>query len=307
MEQIIDPSAPQPPAPAGLIKDTSEASFVQDVIETSKEVPVIVDFWAPWCGPCKQLGPVLEKLVLEAKGGVKLVKIDIDQNQQIAQQLRIQSIPAVYAFYQGRPVDAFQGALPESQLRAFVDKLIKTAGSEQKSPVEAALEQAASLMEAGETEQAGALYAQIVQHDPANLPARAGLARCLVAGNQLDKVREMVATLTDEEKADAAFRSVLVALELADKAAAAGDLAPLRSAVEARPADQPARLSLALALFAGGEKEEAMDTLIESIRRDRAWNDGEARLQLLQMFDALGPTDPLTVAGRRKLSAVLFS
>ena len=307
MEPIIDPTAPQAAAPADLIKDTSEASFMQDVIEASKEVPVIVDFWAPWCGPCKQLGPMLESIVTGAKGAVRLVKIDIDQNQQIAQQLRIQSIPAVYAFYQGKPVDAFQGALPESELRAFVDKLVKTAGTEQKSPVEEALEQAAALFEAGDAAQAGALYAQIAQHDPACLPAKAGLARCLLATDQTDKAREIVAALSDEQKADAVFLPVIAALDLADKAAAAGDLAPLRAAVEANPANHQARFDLALGLYASGEKEEAMDALVEIIRRDRGWNDDGARKQLLEFFEAMGPTDPMTVLGRRKLSTVLFS
>ena len=307
MEPIIDPTAPQAPQPTGLIKDTSEATFMQDVIEASKETPVIVDFWAPWCGPCKQLGPLLEKIVTEAKGAVRMVKIDIDQNQQIAQQLRIQSIPAVYAFYQGKPVDAFQGALPESELRAFVDKLAKTAGTEQKSPVEEALEQAASLFEAGDAAQAGALYAQIAQHEPTSLPAKAGLARCLLATDKTEQAREIVAALSDEEKADAAFLPVIAALGLADKAAAAGDLAPLRAAANADPTNHQARFDLALALYAGGEKEEAMDALVDIIRRDRNWNDDAARKQLLEFFEALGPTDPMTVAGRRKLSTVLFS
>ena len=268
MEPIIDPNAPQALPPTDLIKDTSEASFMQDVIEASQEVPVIVDFWAPWCGPCKQLGPMLESIVTGAKGAVRLVKIDIDQNQQIAAQLRIQSIPAVYAFYQGKPVDAFQGALPESELRAFVDKLVKTAGTAQKSPAEEALEQAASLFEAGDAAQAGALYAQIVQHDPTSLPA-------------ID---------------------ILV-----NNAGGAGDLAPLRAAVEADAANHQARFDLALALYAGSEKEEAMDALVEIIRRNRGWNDDAARKQLLEFFEAMGPTDPMTVIGRRKLSTVLFS
>ncbi len=307
MEPIIDPSAPQPQPPADLIKDSSEASFMQDVIEASRATPVIVDFWAPWCGPCKQLGPLLEKVVTEARGAVKLVKIDIDQNQQIAQQLRIQSIPAVYAFHQGRPVDAFQGALPESELRAFVDKLAKTAGTEQKSPVEEALEQAGELMEAGDTARAGAIYAQIVQHDPTSIAAKAGLARCLLAADQTDKAREIVAALSEEEKSDPAFAPVVTAIELADKAASVGDLAPLRAAVEANPKDHQARYDLAVALYATGQKEEAMDALVEIIRQNRAWNDDAARKELLQMFEALGPTDPLTVSGRRKLSSVLFS
>jgi putative thioredoxin len=198
---------------------------------------VIVDFWAEWCGPCKQLGPMLERLVTAARGAVKLVKVDIDKNQHIAQQLRIQSIPAVYAFYQGRPVDAFQGALPESQLKAFIDKLTKTAGTEQKSPVDEALEQAKALMDAGDVAQAGAVYGQIVQHAPDNLAAKAGLARCLVETGEVAKAKEIVDGLSDEERADAAFGPVISALELAEKASDAGAAPRRRRGGSRQPCD----------------------------------------------------------------------
>ena len=307
MEPILDPNAP-PPAPAGdLIKDSSEAAFVQDVIETSQEVPVIVDFWAPWCGPCKQLGPLLEKVVTEANGAVKMVKIDIDQNQNLAQQLRIQSIPAVYAFYQGKPVDAFQGALPESQLREFVNKLTQNAGTEEKSPIDAALEQAEALMEAEQYEQAGAVYSQVVQHAPDNIAAKAGLARCCIETDNVAGAQELIDTLSDEERGDAAFASILSALELSEKAAQAGDLAPLQAAVDANPKDHEARYNLALALYAAGQTVEAIDALIEIIRQDRSWNDDAARLELLKFFEAIGPTDPVTMEGRKKLSSIVFS
>ena len=280
---------------------------MQDVIETSQEVPVIVDFWAPWCGPCKQLGPLLEKVVTEANGAVKMVKIDIDQNQNLAQQLRIQSIPAVYAFYQGKPVDAFQGALPESQLREFVNKLTQNAGTEEKSPIDAALEQAESLMEAEQYEQAGAVYSQVVQHAPDNIAAKAGLARCCIETDNVAGAQELIDTLSDEERGDAAFASILSALELSEKAAQAGDLAPLQAAVDANPKDHEARYNLALALYAAGQTVEAIDALIEIIRQDRSWNDDAARLELLKFFEAIGPTDPVTMEGRKKLSSILFS
>jgi putative thioredoxin len=307
MEPILDPNAP-PAAPAGdLIKESSEAAFAQDVIEVSQEVPVIVDFWAPWCEPCKQLGPLLEKVVTEANGAVKMVKIDIDQNQNLAQQLRIQSIPAVYAFYQGKPVDAFQGAQPESQIREFVTKLTQTAGTEEKSPVDEALEQAEALIEAGQFEQAGAVYSQIAQHTPDNIAAKAGLARCCIETGNTAGAQELIDTLSDDERMDTAFTSVISALDLAEKAAEAGDLGPLQVAVEANPKDHEARYNLALALYAGGQAEAAIDSLIEIIRQNRGWNDDAARLELLKLFEAIGPTDPLTMDGRKKLSSILFS
>jgi len=307
MEPILDPNAP-PAAPAGdLIKDSSEAAFAQDVIEVSQEVPVIVDFWAPWCEPCKQLGPLLEKVVTEANGAVKMVKIDIDQNQNLAQQLRIQSIPAVYAFYQGKPVDAFQGAQPESQIREFVTKLTQTAGTEEKSPVDEALEQAEALIESGQFEQAGAVYSQAVQHAPDNITAKAGLARCCIETGNTAGAQELIDTLSDDERMDTAFTSVISSLDLAEKAAEAGDLGPLQVAVEANPKDHEARYNLALALYAGGQAEAAIDALIEIIRQNRGWNDDAARLELLKLFEAIGPTDPLTMDGRKKLSSILFS
>lgn len=307
MEPILNPNAPSTPAVDALIKDSSEARFVQDVIETSQDVPVIVDFWAPWCGPCKQLGPLLEKIVTEANGAVKMVKIDIDQNPNLAQQLRIQSIPAVYAFHHGKPVDAFQGALPESQLREFVDKLTKNLSPQEKSPIEEALEQANTLMEAEQFDEAAAVYSQINQHAPDNLIAKAGLARCRMETGDLEGTRELVNNLSDEERNEEVFASVLSALELADKAASVGDLGLLKTVVESNPKDHEARYNLALALYASGEASESIDALLEIIRLDRSWNEDAARIELLKFFEVLGPTNPATVAGRRKLSSLLFS
>jgi len=307
METLVGSNQNGSAQPEGLIKDSSDTEFVADVIEASKEIPIIVDFWAPWCGPCKQLGPTLEKVVSEAAGAVKLVKIDIDQNPQIAQQLRVQSIPAVYAFYQGRPVDGFQGALPESQLKEFVKKLTDAAGSTQTSPIDEALEQAKVLIEAGDNAQAEALLEQILQHAPDNAEAKISLARLALDSGQLERAQNLINELGDEAKKSPEAASLISALALAERAGKAGDLAALKAKVDNNLADHQARLELAVALFGHGQKEEAVNELLESIRRDRKWNEEAARKQLLEFFEAMGPVDDLTIAGRRKLSSILFS
>lgn len=306
MEPIIGEAEPGPAA-ADLVKESSEATFMQDVIDASQETPVIVDFWAPWCGPCKQLGPILEKVVTEARGAVKMVKINVDENQQIAQQLRIQSIPAVYAFSGGRPVDAFQGALPESQVKQFVDKLIEEAGTKQSSPIEDALAQAKEMMDAGDTESALSIYAQVIEHEPENAAAMAGMARALVTAGDTAKAREVLSNVPNDLRDDSEVAAAWSALELAEKAAEAGDLGDLREQVAANENDHQARFDLAVALYAGGDAEQAIDELIEIVRRDRTWNDDAARKEILKIFETLDPAHEVTVAGRRKLSAVLFS
>ncbi len=301
----------QPAGASAVIMDADQNSFVRDVIQASREHLVIVDFWATWCGPCKQLTPVLEKVVTEAGGAVRLVKVDVDRAPDISAQLRIQSIPTVYAFRDGQPVDGFQGALPESQIKAWVDQLIKVhggGGAAGPSPLDEALDAADAAMEGGDINNAGALYAQVLNQDPENIRALAGMARAYIKGGAVDKARELVDAASEEARASDALAGVISAIELAEAGSAnAGELDALREKIAADPADHQAQFDFAVAAYAADEPEAAIDALLEIIRRNREWNEDAARTELLKIFEALGPTDEITVAGRRKLSSILFS
>ncbi len=296
---------PDTSAPAGgdLIKDSDTTNFVADVIDMSREVPVIVDFWAPWCGPCKQLGPLLERLVQKAGGIVRLVKINVDENQDLAAQLRVQSIPAVYGFRDGRAVDGFVGAQPESNIRVFIDRLTKGA----KPPVEAALEQARELMDGGRVEDAFDVYNAVVAQDPGNPDAIGGALRCLVSLGQLEEAHAFADSLTPELARHAAIEGALSALKLIEQAGKAGDVSQLRQKVQADPGDLPSRYDLAVALFGRGDANGAADELLEIVRRDRTWNDDAGRKKLIEIFEALGPKNPVTLQARKRLSSILFS
>lgn len=290
-----------------LVKDSDTAGFAADVIEASAEAPVIVDFWAPWCGPCKTLGPIIEKAVAQARGKVRLVKINVDENQQLAGQLRIQSLPTVLAFSNGQPVDGFTGALGESQVKAFIDKLIKQAAPP-PDPIDEALEQAKTLLEAGDVTNAGALYSRVLQADAENGPAMIGLARCLVDMGSLPEAKSIYDNAPEEVRNSAEMVSIKAAIDLAEAGAkAASEIGALEARLAADPKDMGARYDLASALFGSGKREEAINQLMELFAEDREWNEAAARLQLLKFFEAMGPTDPLTIAGRRALSKVLFS
>jgi putative thioredoxin len=295
--------ATAPPAD-DAVKDTSTQTFVKDVIEESRRQPVLVDFWAPWCGPCRQLTPVLEKVIRAAKGKAKLVKMNIDEHPAIPGQLGIQSIPAVYAFVNGQPVDGFLGALPESQVTAFVERLIKDrVGGEEKDMLKAA----EASMAAGDAAQAAELYGAVLQQDSGNVPALAGLARAYVETGAMEQAKQVLALVPEAKRNDAAVVAARAAMELAEQANAVGPVAELEQKVAANPLDHQARYDLALALNAKGQRNEAVDHLLEIVRRDRKWNDDGARKQLVQLFDAWGPTDEATVSGRRRLSSILFA
>ena len=310
METMLKGAAPQA-APADLIKDSDQTKFAKDVLEASRTVPVIVDFWAPWCGPCKQLQPAIEKVVKEAKGAVKLVKINIDQNQMLAQQLRIQSIPAVYAFFGGRPVDGFMGAVPESQVKQFVDRLVQAAGGAPGegggNEIAELLEHAKAAVAQNDLELAARIYSEILGAEPTNVIALAGMARYHVQTGDLDQARELLEQIPAKERTGADIAAVQAAIDLAEKAKEAGPIGDLKAKASADPKDFQARLDLALAYWAGDQKQEAIDELLAMIKLDRNWNEGAARQQLLKFFEALGFTDPLAVDGRKRLSSILFA
>ena len=316
METLIGQGGPGGaggPAPGDLIKDSDIRTFMADVVEASREVPVIVDFWAPWCGPCKTLGPMLERAVVAAKGAVRMVKVDIDQNQEIARQMRVQSIPAVFAFDNGQPVDGFVGAVSESQVKAFVQRLagMGDAGASAQAQIDDALAAAAEALGAGDLEQAGGIYQELVAYDPAMAAAQAGLARVVLAAGGPDahaRVEQLLAQIPAEIADHAEIASVRAAIALAAEGAkAAGARASLEARLAGNPADHQARYDLALAKLAEGDREGAVDELLTIVRKDRKWNDEAARQQLVKMFEAFGPTDPLTVDARRRLSSILFS
>jgi putative thioredoxin len=284
--------------------ETTTQGFVKDVIEESKRQPVLVDFWAPWCGPCKQLTPILEKAVKAAKGKVRLAKMNIDEHPAIPGQMGIQSIPAVIAFANGQPVDGFMGALPESQVIAFLERMTKSKiGAEDQDMLKAA----EAALAAGRPADAADIYAKILAQDSGNIPALAGLARCYVATDNIEQAKKTLALVPEAKRNDAAVAAARAAQEHAEQAKAVGPVDELQRKVAANPLDHQARFDLAAALNAAGKRAEALDHLIEIVKRDRKWNEDGARKQLVQFFDAWGPTDPATVDGRKRLSSILFS
>lgn len=299
MEQILASAATAP-------IDVDMNNFMAEVVEGSSQIPVIVQFWAPWCGPCKQLGPVLEKVVAAAHGKVKMVRVNIDDNQQIAQQLRVQSVPTVYAFVDGQPVDGFSGAQPESALTQFVEKLSSMGGA--GADIAGMLEAANTAVETQDFAGAMQIYQQVMEADPESADALAGLVRCMTGMQDHQAAREIIDQLNDEFREKPSMQAAIAALELAERAAeSAGDLDLAQAAVAANPEDLQARQDLAMALFATGDNAGAMAQLLESIRVDRSWNDEAARLQLLEFFKTLGAANPDVMAARRQLSTLLFS
>ncbi|ARO26042.1 co-chaperone YbbN [Rhizobium sp. S9] len=294
-------------ATGSYITDTTTANFGKDVIEASRNQPVLVDFWAPWCGPCKQLTPVLEKVVNEAKGRVRLVKMNIDDHPSIAGQLGIQSIPAVIAFVNGRPADGFMGAVPESQITQFIDRIAGPAGADEAAEIEAVLTEAAELLAAGNINEAAQLYGAVMQADPENAKALAGMAECMIAANQHQRARETLTDLPEELAKDAGIKAVLKKLDQIEEARKLGDPVALERELATNPDHHEARLKLAKILNVEGRREEAAEHLLLIMRKDRTFDDDGARRQLLQFFEVWGFKDPATVAARRKLSAMLFS
>ncbi|KAA0917722.1 thioredoxin [Aquicoccus porphyridii] len=291
---------------AELVFDVTEADFMEKVIEASKEVPVIVDFWAPWCGPCKTLGPALEEAVNKARGAVKMAKVNIDENQMIAGQLRIQSIPTVYAFWNGQPVDGFQGAVPPSEIQSFIDRVVKAAGGDASGGLDEAVTAAEDMLAEGAAVDAAQTFAAILQEDPQNAAAYGGLARAHIAMEDLDQAEAILNGAPIEISKKPELEAAHAQLDLARQATNAGPVDELKAQVEADPDDHQARLDLAQALHAKGEVQEAVDQLLELFRRDREWNDGAAKQLLFTIFEALPPQDPIALNGRRRLSSMIF-
>jgi len=288
---------------ADLIKNTTTKDFLRDVIEASREVPVLVDFWAPWCGPCRQLTPILEKAVRAAKGAVRLVKLNIDEHPQIPGQMGVQSIPAVFAFQDGRPVDGFMGALPESRVNDFIARLIGDSAGDTAADLEAA----EAALSAGDVNSAAQLFGEVMQKDRENAQALAGFAKCYIKTGDLARAEQTLALVPPAKADSSPVASARAALELARKTPAAGDIETLRAKLAADPKDPQARFDLALALSAKGDRSGALDELLAVVAKNRSWNDDAARKQLLQLFDAWGPADPSTIAGRQRLSSLLFA
>ena len=307
MTIIEQGSGPAPQAASDLIKETTTATFVKDVIEESKRQPVLIDFWAPWCGPCRQLTPILEKAVRAAKGKVKLVKMNIDHHPAVPQQMGIQSIPAVIAFVNGQPADGFMGAVPESQVTAFINKLTAGMPAAGEPNIAEILQEAEAVLAEGDPAAAAQIYAEVLAIDATNIPGIAGLAKCYLATGAIEQAKQTLEMVPESKRSDAAVKAVQAALDLAEQAQAVGPVAELEQKVAANPLDHQARFDLATALNAGGQRTEATQQLLEIVKRDRKWNEDGARKQLVQLFEAWGPTDEATVEGRKRLSTVLFS
>ena len=296
-----------PQAAPDLIKETTTQTFVKDVIEESKRQPVLIDIWAPWCGPCRQLTPILEKAVKNAKGRVKLVKMNIDEHPQIPGQMGIQSIPAVIAFVNGQPADGFMGAVPESQVNAFIEKITKGVPAAGEPNLTEILAEADAVLAEGDAAAAAQIYAEVLAHDATNIAALAGLAKCYMTSGAVEQAKQTLAMVPESKRNDAAVKAVQAAIDLAEQAQSVGPIAELEQKVAANPLDHQARFDLATALNAMNKRAEATEQLLAIVKRDRKWNDDGARKQLVQFFEAWGGTDEATVEGRRRLSTILFS